>query len=69
MEGHQDWIRCLTFTSCDNGSLFLASASQDNKIRLWAIAPVFENSELGALDKKNLGKGLFLLSPELLLKI
>eukprot|EP00761_Pharyngomonas_kirbyi_P001902 gb/GECH01001906.1/.p1 GENE.gb/GECH01001906.1/~~gb/GECH01001906.1/.p1 ORF type:complete len:809 (+),score=191.80 gb/GECH01001906.1/:1-2427(+) len=35
LEGHQDWIRDLAFTTCDDGSVLLASASQDVRVRLW----------------------------------
>ncbi|OCF36604.1 elongator complex protein 2 [Kwoniella heveanensis BCC8398] len=50
LEGHEDWIRCLSFTSypssnndISNGSkqdLLLASGSQDNFIRLWRVSLV-----------------------------
>jgi elongator complex protein 2 len=40
LEGHQDWIRCLSFTTTDSHTLLLASASQDNRVRLWSIAPL-----------------------------
>ncbi|BEJ12446.1 hypothetical protein CspHIS471_0209060 [Cutaneotrichosporon sp. HIS471] len=42
LEGHEDWVRCLTLTSYPgtNGSdLLLATGAQDNYIRLWRISP------------------------------
>ena len=58
LEGHQDWLRCLEFTRCDDGSLLLASASQDNKIRLWSFSLLAQNSDLVVLlaDMKTSGK-------------
>ena len=38
LEGHQDWIRALSFAHADDGSLLLASASQDSYVRLWKFA-------------------------------
>jgi len=37
LKGHEDWVRCLSFTSCEDGSILLASSAQDNYIRLWKI--------------------------------
>lgn len=45
MEGHEDWVKCLAFSSFTENedssvqSFSLASGSQDGFIRLWAIAP------------------------------
>lgn len=36
--GHEDWVRCLDFTSDNNGDVLLASGSQDGMIRLWKIS-------------------------------
>nr|XP_018263626.1 elongator complex protein 2 [Kwoniella dejecticola CBS 10117]OBR85784.1 elongator complex protein 2 [Kwoniella dejecticola CBS 10117] len=44
LEGHEDWVRCLSFTSYPSPSdasredLVLASGSQDNYIRLWRVS-------------------------------
>ncbi|EGG20140.1 WD-40 repeat-containing protein [Cavenderia fasciculata] len=39
LQGHQDWIRCLKFRYIpQTDELFLASSSQDNKIRLWKVS-------------------------------
>jgi WD40 repeat protein len=38
LEGHQDWIRGLDFAITDHKALYLASCSQDNKIRLWSFS-------------------------------
>ncbi|EGC32254.1 hypothetical protein DICPUDRAFT_155801 [Dictyostelium purpureum] len=43
LQGHQDWIRCLSFTTSFNteeneNELILASSSQDFKIRLWKLS-------------------------------
>ena len=45
LKGHEDWIRCLTFVTCDDGSLLLASSAQDNFIRLWKIDTSTEEEE------------------------
>lgn len=44
LEGHEDWVRALAFTSYPSSSsssasdLLLASGSQDNYIRLWRVS-------------------------------
>ncbi|XP_069111891.1 elongator complex protein 2-like [Argopecten irradians] len=38
LQGHEDWIRAVDFTTDDNGDLLLASAAQDHFIRIWRIA-------------------------------
>ncbi len=48
LEGHQDWIRCLKFALTDAHNLVLASSSQDNRIRIWSIAPLV-GSQIGEL--------------------
>ncbi|AAW41943.2 conserved hypothetical protein [Cryptococcus deneoformans JEC21] len=45
LEGHEDWVRCLSFTpypsaSSSSQDLLLASGSQDNFIRLWRVSPI-----------------------------
>ena len=48
LEGHEDWVRCLSVTShpssssTESADLLLASGSQDNYIRLWRISRVTE---------------------------
>jgi elongator complex protein 2 len=49
LEGHEDWVRCLSITpypasssSTDSTDLLLASGSQDNYIRLWRISKIDE---------------------------
>lgn len=37
LKGHEDWIRGMAFATCDDGSLMLASSSQDKYIRLWRL--------------------------------
>jgi elongator complex protein 2 len=45
LEGHEDWVRCLSLTTYPSNSssaapdLMLASGAQDNYIRLWRISP------------------------------
>lgn len=48
LEGHQDWIRCLSFATTDDNTLLLASSSQDNRVRLWSVGPL-KGSEIGNL--------------------
>jgi len=38
LQGHQDWIKCLSFCTTDDGDVVLASSSQDFKIRLWKLS-------------------------------
>jgi len=38
LTGHEDWVRCLQFTSEKESELLLASSSQDTYIRLWKIS-------------------------------
>ncbi|WVF71999.1 hypothetical protein IAT40_006810 [Kwoniella sp. CBS 6097] len=53
LEGHEDWIRCLSFTSYpsstdlenDTQDLLLASGSQDNFIRLWRVSLVDQQQQ------------------------
>ncbi len=56
LEGHEDWIRCLSFTnfpsrddssSDDKEDLMLASGSQDGFIRLWRVARLIETGVQG----------------------
>eukprot|EP01127_Copromyxa_protea_P008755 TRINITY_DN2012_c0_g1_i1.p1 TRINITY_DN2012_c0_g1~~TRINITY_DN2012_c0_g1_i1.p1 ORF type:complete len:830 (-),score=179.32 TRINITY_DN2012_c0_g1_i1:212-2590(-) len=38
LQGHEDWIRSLAFSAAsENGTILLASAGQDKRIRLWKI--------------------------------
>lgn len=39
LNGHEDWVRALDFTECDNGDILLASGSQDSTVRLWRLHP------------------------------
>jgi len=36
--GHEDWIRCMSTVTDDQGNLYVASGSQDTYIRLWKIS-------------------------------
>jgi elongator complex protein 2 len=40
LQGHEDWIRFVSFVDTDNGDVLLASSSQDKRIRLWRVSPV-----------------------------
>ncbi|KAL0487115.1 elongator complex protein [Acrasis kona] len=63
LAGHADWIRALSFVTCDDGSVLLASASQDTRIRLWKFKTrtISNNQEesimMGNLDISALSRG------------
>ncbi|KAK8869580.1 hypothetical protein IAR55_000147 [Kwoniella newhampshirensis] len=66
LEGHEDWVRCLSFTSYPSTSssssgrdLLLASGSQDNFVRLWRVSPV--EAEAAAQEEKEKEETLDLL--------
>eukprot|EP01126_Amoeba_proteus_P056937 TRINITY_DN7215_c0_g1_i18.p1 TRINITY_DN7215_c0_g1~~TRINITY_DN7215_c0_g1_i18.p1 ORF type:complete len:549 (-),score=98.64 TRINITY_DN7215_c0_g1_i18:740-2353(-) len=48
LQGHEDWIRSLSFTSTDDGNLLLASAGQDKRVRLWKIVRSSERASSGS---------------------
>lgn len=62
LQGHQDWIRSLDFATCDDGSLLLASASQDTKIRLWKIADSAAAESHSLLSSLNTSKSITTIS-------
>lgn len=43
LQGHEDWIRAMEFTTLDDGSVMLASASQDYRVRLWKFSKLQQN--------------------------
>ncbi|TMW56195.1 hypothetical protein Poli38472_008843 [Pythium oligandrum] len=48
LEGHRGWIRCVDFerrAASDSSSLLLASASQDQRVRLWKISSAPKTEE------------------------
>eukprot|EP01112_Ceratiomyxa_fruticulosa_P015889 TRINITY_DN4745_c0_g1_i1.p1 TRINITY_DN4745_c0_g1~~TRINITY_DN4745_c0_g1_i1.p1 ORF type:complete len:821 (-),score=187.70 TRINITY_DN4745_c0_g1_i1:52-2514(-) len=45
LEGHQDWVCSMSFSRIENDILFLATSSQDGKIRIWRISPLSPNSD------------------------
>jgi elongator complex protein 2 len=45
LKGHQDWIRSLDFAIKEDGELLLATASQDNYIRIWNISSLPKTGE------------------------
>jgi elongator complex protein 2 len=44
LKGHEDWIRSIDFCHCDDGSVLMATSSQDTKVRLWKLAKLDEKS-------------------------
>lgn len=50
--GHQDWVRCIDFHRDGDGSVFLATGSQDNTIRLWKITGAVTESSSDELAQK-----------------
>ncbi|EFN82385.1 Probable elongator complex protein 2 [Harpegnathos saltator] len=38
LSGHQDWVKCMDFCHDSDGSIFLATGSEDTTIRLWKIS-------------------------------
>jgi len=37
VSGHEEWVTCMSSLHIDNKSMFVASGSQDSKIRVWEI--------------------------------
>ncbi|KAJ9074475.1 Elongator subunit elp2, variant 3 [Entomophthora muscae] len=51
LEGHEDWLRSVAFSSPNEETLMLASAGQDRSIRLWKLAQLsHENKAEGLAD-------------------
>ncbi|TFL05670.1 WD40 repeat-like protein [Pterulicium gracile] len=46
LPGHEDWVRCLAFTTTGIEALSLASGSQDSTIRLWNVEPFSKTATL-----------------------
>ncbi|WWC69248.1 uncharacterized protein I206_103185 [Kwoniella pini CBS 10737] len=68
LEGHEDWVRCLSFTTYPSPSdaskedLILASGSQDNYIRLWRVSSIPNQPEQDKpIEQDNKKEGLDLL--------
>lgn len=51
LEGHEDWVRGLDFTTDDNGDVLLATSSQDSFIRLWRIAPANDETKVASIEE------------------
>ena len=51
LKGHEDWIRCLSFVTSDDGSVLLASSAQDNFIRLWKVETSSEDQSKKEKEK------------------
>ena len=56
LQGHEDWVRSLAFTTPDPGQadLMLASCSQDRYIRLWKLSLVSSSAESSTSFSKGL---------------
>jgi elongator complex protein 2 len=48
LDGHQEWVRSVAFVRADDGDVLLASAAQDNYIRLWRITTDLEKVSAAA---------------------
>lgn len=42
-QGHEDWVRGVDFTACDDGSMLLASCGQDSLVRVWKLSSTTSN--------------------------
>lgn len=49
VSGHEEWVTCLSALHIDSKSMFVASGSQDSKIRVWQIKAQLVNST-GPID-------------------
>lgn len=45
LQGHTDWIRAMSTCTADDGSVMIASASQDARVRLWKITTLTSSTE------------------------
>ncbi|XP_014471257.1 PREDICTED: probable elongator complex protein 2 [Dinoponera quadriceps] len=53
LSGHQDWVKCMDFChDDDDGSIFLATGSEDITIRLWKISKAIATSSNDELVQK-----------------
>jgi len=57
LKGHADWIRCLSFTTCDNGDVLLASGAQDYYIRLWRFTITSDDSSSSGSSSSSASAG------------
>eukprot|EP01132_Coremiostelium_polycephalum_P000974 gene974-1239_t len=62
LQGHQDWIKCLSFCQ-DKDDVYLASSSQDFKIRLWKLTKF--NQQQQAAEESQQGDLISSLSTQL----
>lgn len=53
LSGHQDWVKCMDFCHDDSdGSVFLATGSEDTTVRLWKISEASATSSSDELTQK-----------------
>ena len=54
LSGHYDWIRSLDYTIDENNDIYLASSSQDTKIRIWKMTKNEEETSITNKEEKNI---------------
>jgi elongator complex protein 2 len=60
LPGHEDWIRSMEFTTLDESSVMLATASQDYRVRLWKFTERFSDDILLNMTNVTSKKGFSL---------
>eukprot|EP01080_Neovahlkampfia_damariscottae_P002865 gene2865-4708_t len=54
IQGHQDWIRCLSFKEEKDDELLLSTGCQDNKIRIYKVTMNEEKTEHEVFKNENI---------------
>ncbi|KAF8788664.1 elongator complex protein 2-like [Argiope bruennichi] len=59
LTGHEDWIQSIDILKNDKGNLMIATASQDNYIRIWKIASYLPENNSSTINELNVDATTF----------